>query len=280
MSTGISTADFTFIADLVRTEAAIVVEPAKAYMVEARLAPVARRHGLGDVSALVARLRGANGHAAPLRAEVVESITNNETYFFRDGKPFAALERHILPELIAKRAARRQISVWSAACSSGQEPYSIAMLLRSGFPQLAGWNVRIIASDVSAAMLARAAQGIYSDMEVGRGLPPQLLKRYFTEVTGGWQLKPEVRSMVELRTLNLARPWTPLPRIDVLFLRNVLLYFDDETRRQVLARVAAVLQPDGYLFLGNAETTLNVSDDFERVRVGPAVAYRLKNAPR
>ena len=277
MSTGIDAEDFSFIADLVRSESAIVVEPAKRYLVEARLAPVARRHGLDDVAALVARLRQRPGEGqGPLRAEVVESITNNETSFFRDAKPFAALEQHVLPELIASRVARRQISIWSGACSSGQEPYSIAMLIRSRFPQLSGWNVRILASDLSAAMLARAALGRYSNLEVSRGLPIEQLERSFTRAASGWQVHHEVRAMVELRALNLVRPWGPLPALDVVFLRNVLMYFDQETRRRILARVAEVLQPDGYLFLGNAETTLNTSDDFERVQVGPAVAYRLK----
>jgi chemotaxis protein methyltransferase CheR len=266
--------DFEYVADLVRTEAAIVVEASKRYLVESRLAPVARRHGLDGVGALVARLRAQPRNG--LHAEVVEAMTTNETSFFRDVNPFAAMEQEVLPELIRARGAQRQLSIWSAACSSGQEPYSLAMLIRHRFPQLSRWNVRIVASDLSAEMLGRAAAGRYSQMEVNRGLPAPLLVRYFRRDGQHWQIADEVRQMVEFRAMNLIQPWAPLPPLDVVFLRNVLIYFDVATKRQILAQVRRVLRPDGYLFLGAAETTLNVDDAFERVPIGPAVSYRLR----
>jgi chemotaxis protein methyltransferase CheR len=264
--------DFAYVADLVRREAAIVLEDTKGYLVESRLAPVAKRHGLRDVGALVERLRGQplNG----LHAEVVEAMTTNETSFFRDVNPFMALEQHVIPELVRRRHAQRQLSFWSAACSSGQEPYSLALLLRQQFPNLTPWNVRIIATDISAEMLGRAASGRYSQLEVNRGVPASLLVRHFRRDGAYWQISDDIRQMIEFRAMNLVQAWGVLPPLDVVFLRNVLIYFDLETKRRILEKVRRVLKPDGYLFLGAAETTLNIDDSFQRVMVGPAVVYQ------
>ena len=270
---GLDDRDFAFVAQLVRTRAAIVLEPSKAYLVESRLGPLARRHGLDDVGELVHRLRTqpANG----LHDETVDAMTTNETSFFRDQHPFTALERVIVPRLLESRTHERTLTIWSGACSSGQEPYSIAMLLRERFArQLEGWNVRIIASDLSAEMLARAAAARYSQLEVNRGLPATMLVRYFERDGAEWRLKDDLRSMVELRAINLVEPWPFVPSVDVMFLRNVLIYFDNDTKREVLGRIHKVLRPEGLLFLGGAETTLNIDDRFERVVLEGATAYR------
>ncbi len=272
--TALSTVDFDYVAELVRRESAIVLESTKSYLVESRLAPLARRHGLPGVPELVATLRA--NRLAGLRTEVVEAMTTNETSFFRDVNPFMALERAVIPDLIAKRAASRQLRMWSAACSSGQEPYSLALLIRQQFPALIGWDLRILASDPSAEMLGRAAAGRFSQLEVNRGLPAPLLVRYFTRDGSSWQISDEIRQMIEFRALNLVQRWSTLPPLDVVFMRNVLIYFDMETKREILAQVRRVLQPDGYLFLGAAETTLNIDDAFERVSIGPAVCYQPK----
>lgn len=270
----LSSADFTFVQDLVRRDSAIVVESAKTYLIESRLGPVARRHGFGSIGELVDRLRG--GTVPRLRSEVVEALTTNETSFFRDVHPFTILERSILPELIERRAGQRTLTVWSAACSSGQEPYSVAMLIHDRFPQLRDWQVRIIASDLSAEMLGRAAAGRYSQIEVNRGLPAPMLLRHFRRDGTTWQLSDTIRQMVEFRAVNLDAPWPFVPRVDVLLLRNVLIYFDQATKRQVLSRVAQVLRPDGYLFLGGAETTINIDPAFDRVPFDRVSCYQLR----
>ncbi|HEY8340451.1 MAG TPA: protein-glutamate O-methyltransferase CheR [Egibacteraceae bacterium] len=265
--------DFEFVRALVHEHAAIVLEPSKTYLVESRLAPLVRAIGADSIGDLVARLR--TGHdAQQLRRRVVDAMTTNETSWYRDLSPFEALETTILPQLIAARQETRALNIWSAACSSGQEPYSVAMLLRERFPQLAGWNVRIIATDISAEMLGRAAAGTYSQLEVNRGLPSAHLVKYFTRRGASWQIRDDIRAMVEFRAMNLAQPWGFLPPIDVLLLRNVLIYFDVATKREILRRAREVLRPDGYLLLGTAETTLSIDDAFTRVTVGRTTVYQ------
>jgi chemotaxis protein methyltransferase CheR len=270
----LSGASFEYVRSVLRERSAHVLEEDKAYLVEARLLPVARRHGLGSVEELVRRLRGRGDER--LLAELVEAMTINETSFFRDGHPFEALREAVLPELVRLRSAERRLSVWSAACSSGQEAFSVALLLRHHFPALAGWDVRLIASDLSAAMLERGRRGRYSPLEVSRGLPPELLRGYFSEQEGGWQIRDDVRRQVEFRPVNLSGPWPELPPLDLVLMRNVLIYFDVPTRQQVLGRVRRVLRPDGYLLLGGAETTYNLDDDFVPVSFGPTSYYRLR----
>lgn len=269
----LTTGDFDYVRTLVRQHAAIVLEPSKTYLVESRLAPVARAIGAASIGELVTRLRG--GRDTQLQRRVVDAMTTNETSWYRDLAPFEALRSTVLPRLIAARRDSRALNIWSAACSSGQEPYSVAMLLREHFPQLAGWNVRIIATDISAEMLGRAAAGTYSQLEVNRGLPSAYLVKYFTRAGADWQIRDDIRAMVEFRALNLAQPWGFMPPIDVLLLRNVLIYFDVATKREILARARGVLRPDGYLFLGTAETTLSIDDAFTRVPLGATAGYQL-----
>jgi chemotaxis protein methyltransferase CheR len=255
--------EFDFVCRLVRDRSGIVLEAGKEYLVNARLTPVARQCDLESVSALVGRLRA--GPDGGLAARVVEAMVTTETSFFRDLHPFETLRTTVLPELIRRRQNERRLGVWFAACSTGQEPYSLALLLREHFPQLAGWRLDLLATDLSAEALARARAGRYSQIEVNRGLPAVLMIKYFRQHGATWELNEDVRRMVEFREMNLTRPWPPLPTADLVFLRNVMIYFDVETKKVILGRVARLLRPDGYLLLGAAETTLNLCDSLRRV---------------
>lgn len=270
----ISPGDFGFIRDLVRQRAAIVVEEGKEYLVESRLSTLARDEGFGSLDELIGQLRG--GPPNSLHRKAVEAMTTNETTFFRDVHPFEALRATILPDLISRKASRRQLSIWCAGCSSGQEPYTIAMLIREHFPALAGWEVRLLATDLSVEVLGQARRGSYSQLEVNRGLPASYLVKYFTKQDLRWQLSPEIRGMVEFRELNLLDSWSGLPNMDLVFVRNVLIYFDVNTKKSILARIRGLLEPEGHLFLGGAETTLHLDDAYERVLLGRAATYRLR----
>jgi chemotaxis protein methyltransferase CheR len=268
----LSPATFEYVRTLLRQRSAHHLDDDKAYLVETRLLPLARRQGFESVDGLVLRLRGRPDEA--LLAQVVEAMTINETSFFRDDHPFEALRRVVLPERVWLRGPDRALNVWCAACASGQEPYSVAILLRQHFPELANWDVRLIASDLSTAMVDRARQGRYSDLEVSRGLPPELLRTYFRREEDGWQVREDVRRMVEFRVINLSDAWPALPPLDLVLLRNVLIYFDVPTRQRVLDGVRRVLRPDGYLMLGGAETTHNLDPAFVPVALGQTSYFR------
>jgi len=255
--------DFEYVCRLVRDRSALVLEPGKEYLVETRLLPIARQLQLGSVGELIGQLRAGPDNG--LHTRVVEAMVTTETSFFRDLHPFETLKSTILPELIRKRREERRLDVWCAACSTGQEPYSLAILLREHFAEVAGWKVNIAATDLSTEVLARAQAGQYNQIEVNRGLPAPVLVKYFRQQGGRWELAEHIRNMVEFRALNLARPWPPMTRMDLVFLRNVMIYFDVETKKSILGRVARLLKPDGYLLLGGAETTLNLDDSFRRV---------------
>ena len=272
MST-ITATDFDYIRDLVRREAAIVLEPGKEYLAENRLHPVARQAGLDSVGELVRKLRVG---ADDLRGQVIDALTTNETSFFRDAHPWDALRDELIPALIERRRAQRTLTIWCAASSSGQEPYTLALVLREHFAeQLRDWIVRIIATDISPSMIERARTGRYSQLEVNRGLPAPLLLKHFTRAGMQWQLNDDVRSMVEYRLMNLdvASEYDRLPMCDLVFIRNVLIYFDVPTKRDILLRCGDRLRSDGYLFLGSSETTLNVVEGFERVQSGKTICY-------
>jgi chemotaxis protein methyltransferase CheR len=266
--------DYNMVAQLVRQRSGLILGPDKQYLVESRLAPLVRTHQFESLAALIARLADPSSNG--LLTEVVEAMATAETYFFRDVRPFEALQQHVLPELFLRQASDRTLNIWSAACASGQEVYSIAMLLREHFPLGPDWTVRLLASDFSQQTLARARQGRYTQMEVNRGLPAPLLVKYFGRVGMDWQIAEELRRMVEFLPLNLIGPWPTLPAMNVVFLRNVLIYTDDETKRIILGKVARLLKPGGYLVLGGAETTLNLVDFFDRVEFGKAVYYRVR----
>jgi len=266
--------DFEYIRDLVKDRTAIVLEPGKEYLAVTRLDPVVRRAGLGSLSELVATLREADDPA--LSEQVVDALTTNETTFFRDVYPFESLRTHVLPDLIERKRLSRSLFIWSAGCSSGQEPYSVAMLMRDEFPELAGWQVSILGTDVSVAMLERARTGRYGQLEVNRGLPADLLVRYFRRTGMDWEIDASIRAMVRFQHQNLVDPWPSLPRMDLVLMRNVMIYFDVTTKQDILGRVHGVLAPHGYLLLGTSETTLHLDDTFQRHAVGPTGWYRRK----
>jgi chemotaxis protein methyltransferase CheR len=272
---GVTPQSFAYLQKLLLRRTGTLLEAGKEYVVETRLHGLASSEGFGTVAALLEGLQ-TEEESGSLHGKVAEAMLNGETSFFRDLYPFEALRESLLPELIAKREATRTLNIWSAATASGQEAYSMAMLLLDSFPQLAGWKVRLIASDVSEAMLARARVGVFSQIEVNRGLPARLMLKYFDREGSEWRLKPSVRQMVEFQQLNLAGVWPVLPAMDIILMRNVLLYFSLETRKVILARVGRTLRPDGYLFLGGGETTLITDRSFEPVRVGKAVCYRVR----
>jgi chemotaxis protein methyltransferase CheR len=266
--------DVDYVRALVKEQSAIVLEQAKAYLIESRLEPVARKAGIASAHDLVGQLR-----AKPygrLHHQVVEAMTTNETSWFRDVSPFGALRDHVIPELIAKHTVDRRIGIWSAASSTGQEIYSIAMLLADHFPQLRmGWDVKLVASDLSEEVVDRARAGRFTQLEVNRGLPAPMLVKHFERVGSVWQVKEDLRRAVSFGVVNLIKPWPQLPPLDIVMLRNVMIYFDVPTKKQILANVRRVLRPGGHLFLGNAETTLNLDDAFERVQYGKATCYRV-----
>ncbi len=269
----LSLTDFEYVRREVLERSAIVLGDDKLYLAAARLATLARAEGHPSVQHLIAELRAGSGNG--LHQRVVEAIATHETSFFRDLHPFEALRKQILPELIARRAPLRTLNLWCAACASGQEPFSVAMLIREHFPALAGWKVRVLGSDIAADVLERARQGRFSQVEVNRGLPARLLVKYFARVEGGWQIADCIRQMVEFRPINLIGPWPALPPMDVVLLRNVMIYFDLATKQSLLARVRQLLKADGSLFLGAAETTLNIDDRFVRQQLDRAVWYQM-----
>ena len=268
----LSTADFTLVRELVRSRSGIVLDEEKAYLANSRLRQLAQDVGLGSATDVVAAVRA--GRAPALAQKLVEAMTTNETSFFRDGNPFEALETTVLPDLLRRRAGERRLVFWCGACSTGQEPYSLAILLREKFPSLTTWNVRIIATDLCTDILARARAGRYTQMEVGRGMPPELRAKYFERDGNDWVLRGPVRKAVDFQQANLLTDAPPAGSVDVVFLRNVLIYFDVPTKRAILDRAHAALRPDGTLFLGGTETTWNLHEGFARVPCGRAHFYR------
>jgi chemotaxis protein methyltransferase CheR len=266
--------DFSFISDLVHKQAAIVIEPGKEYLVESRLAPLAQAEVQGTISDLVTRLQtDRNGRLA---SKVVDAMTTNETLFFRDGHPFETLRTTVLPQLLAARPAGSRLSIWCGASSSGQEPYTLAMVLKDVLARHPGYGVELLATDVNEEMLERTRQGCYSQLEVNRGLPIAMLMQHFDRAGTQWQAKADLRGMIATRNVNLAQPLPRMGPFDLVFLRNVLIYFDTATKRRILTEARAQLRPDGYLFLGGAETTLNIDEGWERVVLGPSTAYQPK----
>ena len=251
--------DYDFLRKLLKERSGLDLSADKQYLVESRLIPLARKAGLPGIAELVQKMKGG---AEALTSEVVEAMTTNETFFFRDKIPFDHLRETVLPALLKARAGRRSLRIWSAACSTGQEPYSIAMCLKERAPELAGWRIEIVATDLSQEVLEKAKSGIYSQFEVQRGLPVQLLVKYFTQVGEHWQINPEIRGMVQHRPLNLLQDFSHLGKFDVIFCRNVLIYFDQDTKTGIFRRLAKAFEPDGMLLLGAAETVVGISDAF------------------
>lgn len=251
--------DYEYLRKLLKERSGLDLSADKQYLVESRLAPLARRSGLSGIPDLVQKVRGGG---EPLTSEVVEAMTTNETFFFRDKIPFDHLKQTVLPALLQARAARRSLRIWCAASSTGQEPYSIAMCLKEAGMALAGWRTEIVATDLSQAVLEKSKAGRFSQFEVQRGLPIQMLVKYFTQTGELWQLNADIRAMVQHRQLNLLQDFSHLGSFDVIFCRNVLIYFDQETKARIFERLARMLEPDGVLALGAAESVVGITDVF------------------
>ncbi len=263
---------FAFLCGLLKRRTGVCIDGTKHYLVTARLLPIVRQRRLPSIETLLDRVR--SGDDPSLERDVLCAMMTHETSFFRDQAPFEALRR-VIAELAVSRTRERSLVIWSAACSTGQEPYSIAMVLHEHFRDLvAAWKIRILATDFSDVVLARAREGVFSGLEIARGVPPHLLQKYFRQLQGRWSVTHEIRQLVEFRQLNLNADWPAWPPCDIVFLRNVMLYFDPLTRTALVAKVRRVLRPDGALFLGGAETLIGVSDDWERVADGGSCHYR------
>jgi chemotaxis protein methyltransferase CheR len=255
--------DYDYLRSLLKTRSGLMLSAEKHYLVESRLLPVARKNGLFNLTALVASLKRPN--AERLIVEVVEAMTTNESFFFRDKIPFDHFRDTMMPALLAARAATRRIRIWCAAAATGQEPYTLAICLKEMGKELKGWRVEIVATDLSTEVLEKAKTGLYSQFEVQRGLPVLMLIKYFSQVGDMWQIAPELRGMVKFQPLNLLNDFSRLGMFDVVFCRNVLIYFDQATKSDVLDRIAAVTEPDGFLALGGAETVVGLTERFKPV---------------
>jgi len=267
--------DFEIIAELLKERSGLALNKEKAYLLESRLNPVARKWNLSGFDELAQAIRTKGDEA--LLVDVTEAMTTNESFFFRDQKPFDQFNDMVLPHLLEARAAKRSFRVWSAACSSGQEPYTLAMLLQEHADKLAGWRVEIVATDLSNEILDKAKEGLYSQFEVQRGLPITHLVKYFVQVGDRWQIEDSLRKMIKFQPFNLLGDLSELGKFDVVFCRNVLIYFDTPTKTKVLNGIADLLPADGFLYLGGAETVLGTTDRFE-IMQGQRGIYSLATA--
>ena len=253
-------ADFELYKSLLLEKSGLVITPDKSYLLDSRLSPIAKKWNYPTLEMMTLQLRAIPD--PKLVKDVVEAMTTNETSFFRDTKPFTLFQETVLPHMIQNRASRKKVRIWCAACSSGQEPYSLSMILKDKEAQLKGWQFEIIATDLSDDILAQARKATYSQFEVQRGLPIQYLMKYFTQVGDAWQLKDEIKNMVKFSTFNLLDDMSRLGQFDIVFCRNVLIYFDEKNKAQILARVEKQMDKDAFLFLGGAETVLGITDKF------------------
>jgi chemotaxis protein methyltransferase CheR len=252
--------DYEYLRKLLKDQSGLDLSADKQYLIESRLVPLSRKAGLSGIPELVQKMKAGS---ASLVAQVVEAMTTNETFFFRDKIPFDHFRQSIMPEILKSRAARKSVRIWCAAGSTGQEPYSLAMCLKEMESQLAGWRVEVIATDLSQEVLEKSRAGLYSQFEVQRGLPIQLLVKYFKQNGEFWQINPDIRAMVQHRQLNLLHDFSGLGTFDVIFCRNVLIYFDQDTKINIFSRLCRIMEPDGFLVLGAAETVVGLTDTFK-----------------
>ncbi len=255
--------DFELLRRIVKSRSGLTLSPDKAYLLENRLMAVARKWGMNDIEGLAATVRGAPNEE--LLREITEAMTTNETLFFRDQSPFDQLEKVVLPRLVEQRSDTKQIRIWSAGCSSGQEPYSIAMVIKQLGAALDDWRIDILATDISRTMLDKARAGLYTQFEVQRGLPIAMLMKYFTQAGDKWELDAGIRAMVNFEEFNLLNDPTSLGRFDVVFCRNVLIYLDQPTKTRVLENICNLMPDDGVLYMGGAETVMGVTEKFQPV---------------
>jgi chemotaxis protein methyltransferase CheR len=263
--------DFDMFCSLLKQRSGLVLTRDKAYLLESRLMPVARRNNMADLDALAVAVRTKRDEK--LLEQITEAMTTNETSFMRDGRPFELFKTVVLPRMLEARAAKRHIRIWSAASSTGQEAYSLAMLLEEEKHKLAGWRIEIVGTDLSAEVVERAKLGVYTQFEVQRGLPVQMLVKYFTQQGDKWAISPELKRNINFRVFNLLGDLSVLGQFDIVFCRNVLIYFDQPTKAQVLAGIARQMPKDGYLFLGGAETVLGITEKFKPVESQRGLYY-------
>jgi len=252
--------DYEYLRRFLKDRSGLDLSADKQYLIESRLLPLLRKSGLPDISELVQKMKDGS---ADTMSQVVEAMTTNETFFFRDKLPFEHFRDSIIPEMLRARANRRSIRIWCAAGSTGQEPYSLAMCLKEMGAAMAGWRIEILATDLSQEVIEKARAGLYSQFEVQRGLPIQLLVKYFKQAGEFWQINADIRAMVQHRQVNLLHDFSQLGIFDVIFCRNVLIYFDQDTKVSVFHRLARATEADGFLVLGAAETAVALTDVFK-----------------
>ncbi|MEM1398259.1 MAG: protein-glutamate O-methyltransferase [Pseudomonadota bacterium] len=267
--------DFDMFRDLLMQRSGLVLSPEKVYLLESRLMPVARKYNLRGLDELAEKVRPKTDER--LLVDITEAMTTNESSFFRDQRPFDLFRNSVLPTLAGARGSQRKLRIWSAACSSGQEAYSLAMILAEEKAKYAGWDISILGTDISNEILGKAKEAIYTQFEVQRGLPIANLVKYFDQQGEKWQVKDELRRMVKFQNFNLLENPQSLGQFDVIFCRNVLIYFDPPTKTKVLEALSGLLAADGLLFLGGAETVLGITDRFKPME-GQRGTYRLANA--
>ena len=268
----LSTLELDYLSNLVANRTGNVISTSQAYLLESRLNPVAKEAGLTDVHGLVDELRRA--HHSPMHDRVAEAMTINETSFFRDAEVFESIAATMIPQLIESRSETRKLRIWCAACSSGQEPYTLAILLKTRFPELADWDVRITATDYSEEILEKAKTGSYSQFEVNRGLPAQLMVQYFQREGLNWVVKPILREMIDFKRMNLLLPMQQQDTFDLVLLRNVLIYFCPKDKCSILTRIRETIAEDGYLLLGGGESMVGISAPFTREITHKTVCFR------
>lgn len=266
----------SFLFGMLKKESGLILDDSKTYLVETRLEPIAKAEGFSSIDELARRLQ--QDAATPLRRKVIEAMTTNETSFFRDLTPFTVLKNAVLPGLVKANEKSKRIRIWSGACSTGQEAYSIAFSV-SDVPELTGWDVKIVGTDIAEKVVERAKTGVYTQHEVQRGLGVSYLVRFFTQQGADWAVNPEIRRMVQFRQLNVLNEFSTVGPFDVIFFRNILIYFDSSTKKQILERMAGVLSPSGVLFLGGTETPLGITDRWVRVKLDQGVVYKRRDAP-
>lgn len=259
----ITPAAYAFLSQMLKERSGLILSGDKQYLLESRLMPVVRKHAKDSIDALVAVAKGPSGE--PIRVDITEAMTTNESFFYRDKTPFENFEKIMLPHMLKARANQRRLRIWCAAASTGQEPYSLAMLIKENQAKLAGWRIEIIGTDLSTEVLEKAKIGMYTQFEVQRGLPINLLVKYFKQVGDMWQIDPAIRAMVQYRAFNLLSSFAALGTFDIIFCRNVLIYFDQPTKSDVLDRAVRVSAPDGYLVMGAAETIIGLTKEFQSV---------------
>ncbi len=252
--------DYEYLRKFLKDSSGLDLSADKHYLIESRLLPIARKASLPGIAELVQKLKGGS---TPIANQVIEAMTTNETFFFRDKVPFDHFRDTVMPEILQARAARRSIRIWCAAGSTGQEPYSLAMCLKEMSAALAGWRVEILATDLSLEVMEKSKAGLYSQFEVQRGLPIQMLVKYFKQTGELWQISPEIRAMVQHRQINLLHDFSQLGTFDIIFCRNVLIYFDQDTKVNIFRRLAKSMESDGFLALGAAETVVGLTDVFK-----------------